>query len=470
MPVFVHGEDVKITTTRKQKRTEAGLGTLLEFRRAPARRIVAEIARNGGLRVPPVKSVETFADGDELDLPGRPRVVHTPGHTHGHCVVHLADRGVVFAGDALCTLNVLRGTRGPALMPPAMTVNTPAGAGLARPDRGPGSGHGAGRPWGAVDRGRGRGRGAGEGRGRGALAVAGAEPEGPSEAGSSRRPRCAYPLKHMSLTMGTRALRPPRREESSTSTRPTAAPCGSRTRRARVRGILGGETVVDSRRVKLLHEARHLPVWYFPREDVRMELLEPSELVTRCPYKGEASHFTVRAGDREEPDAAWNYPEPIDGAPPCAGYIAFHGAPWTRGWRRTRRSSSTRAIPDHRVDVLDRRATSASCWTAQVLADTTRARALFESGLPTAGTSPRRTSTSAASSASSTPPPARTRAPPRTVPPRVNGREEADVAWRTASRCARSRRSPATGPSTRSATASRSRSTARSTPARQVPL
>jgi glyoxylase-like metal-dependent hydrolase (beta-lactamase superfamily II) len=125
VPVFVHREDVKITTTWKQKRTEAGPGTLLELRRAPARRIVAEIARNGGLRVPSVKSVETFSDGDELDLPGRPRVVHTPGHTDGHCVVHLADRGVVFAGDALCTVNVLRGTTGPALMPPAMTVNTP---------------------------------------------------------------------------------------------------------------------------------------------------------------------------------------------------------------------------------------------------------------------------------------------------------------------------------------------------------
>ena len=124
VPVFVHGGDVKITTTRKQKRTEAGLGTLLEFRRAPARRIVAEIARNGGLRVPPVQSVETFSDGDELDLPGRPRVVHTPGHTDGHCVIHLADRGVVFAGDALCTLHVLNGKVGPRLMPPAMTVNT----------------------------------------------------------------------------------------------------------------------------------------------------------------------------------------------------------------------------------------------------------------------------------------------------------------------------------------------------------
>jgi glyoxylase-like metal-dependent hydrolase (beta-lactamase superfamily II) len=125
VPVFVHSEDVELVTTRKQKRTEAGLGTVAELRHGAAWRILSEIARNGGLRVPPVQSVETFSDGDELDLPGRPRVVHTPGHTDGHCVVHLADRGVVFAGDALCTVNVLRGTTGPALMPPAMTVNTP---------------------------------------------------------------------------------------------------------------------------------------------------------------------------------------------------------------------------------------------------------------------------------------------------------------------------------------------------------
>jgi glyoxylase-like metal-dependent hydrolase (beta-lactamase superfamily II) len=122
--VLVHGEDIEITTTRKQKKTEAGLGTLAGFRHAAAWRILGEITRNGGLRVPPVAEVETFSDGDVLDVPGRPRVVHTPGHTYGHCVVHLADRGVVFAGDALCTWHPLRGTRGPQLMPPALTVNT----------------------------------------------------------------------------------------------------------------------------------------------------------------------------------------------------------------------------------------------------------------------------------------------------------------------------------------------------------
>jgi glyoxylase-like metal-dependent hydrolase (beta-lactamase superfamily II) len=123
--VFVHGEDVELTTTRKQKRTEQRLGAVAEFRHGAAWRILSEIARNGGLRVPPVESVETFSDGDVLDLPGSPRVVHTPGHTNGHCVIHLADRGIVFAGDALCTLHPLNGNRGPQLMPPALTVNTP---------------------------------------------------------------------------------------------------------------------------------------------------------------------------------------------------------------------------------------------------------------------------------------------------------------------------------------------------------
>jgi glyoxylase-like metal-dependent hydrolase (beta-lactamase superfamily II) len=129
VPVYVHGGDVRITTTKKQKKTEANLGTLLELRRKPARQIVGELARNGGLRVPPVQSVETFGDGDELDLPGRPRAVHTPGHSDGHCVIHLPDRGVAFAGDALCSLNVLTGATGPALMPPAMTVSTPQALG-----------------------------------------------------------------------------------------------------------------------------------------------------------------------------------------------------------------------------------------------------------------------------------------------------------------------------------------------------
>src|SRR3954470_21617174 len=72
----------------------------------------------------------------------------------------------------------------------------------------------------------------------------------------------------------------------------------------RVRAMFGGETVVDSRRTLILFEQGHLPVYYFPLEDVGEDLLEPTEKHTTCPRKGEASYSSIRAGDRVSPDAA----------------------------------------------------------------------------------------------------------------------------------------------------------------------
>ena len=65
---------------------------------------------------------------------------------------------------------------------------------------------------------------------------------------------------------------------------------------ARVRVELGGEVVADSTRTLVMREADYPPVHYFPREDVRMDLLTRTEHATRCPYKGDASYWTVEAG------------------------------------------------------------------------------------------------------------------------------------------------------------------------------
>jgi glyoxylase-like metal-dependent hydrolase (beta-lactamase superfamily II) len=73
--------------------------------------------RMGGFRMPPVAEAVTFEDGEILDVPGRPRVVHTPGHTDGHCSLHLAERGVLLAGDAIVTMSPTTGRRGPQLSP-----------------------------------------------------------------------------------------------------------------------------------------------------------------------------------------------------------------------------------------------------------------------------------------------------------------------------------------------------------------
>jgi glyoxylase-like metal-dependent hydrolase (beta-lactamase superfamily II) len=74
--------------------------------------------------VPRLEDVTTYADGAELDVPGRLTVVRTPGHSHGHSTLLLADRGVLFAGDALCTRNPLTGQTGPQLMPAAVNAST----------------------------------------------------------------------------------------------------------------------------------------------------------------------------------------------------------------------------------------------------------------------------------------------------------------------------------------------------------
>ena len=65
-------------------------------------------------------------NGDVLDVPGRPRVLHTPGHTVGHCALLLEDRGVLFVGYSICTWNPLTGSRTPQVMPHAFNVDNRA--------------------------------------------------------------------------------------------------------------------------------------------------------------------------------------------------------------------------------------------------------------------------------------------------------------------------------------------------------
>lgn len=79
---------------------------------------LAHVVREGGAKRPgTVAALETFDDGDVLDVPGRPRVLYTPGHSPGHCAFLLEERGVLLSGDALVTLNLRSGARGPTVLP-----------------------------------------------------------------------------------------------------------------------------------------------------------------------------------------------------------------------------------------------------------------------------------------------------------------------------------------------------------------
>jgi glyoxylase-like metal-dependent hydrolase (beta-lactamase superfamily II) len=66
----------------------------------------------GITRTPAVAELGDLADGERLDVPGAPRIIHVPGHTPGSCAIFLKDRGVLFTGDALVTLDLTRGPRG----------------------------------------------------------------------------------------------------------------------------------------------------------------------------------------------------------------------------------------------------------------------------------------------------------------------------------------------------------------------
>lgn len=82
-------------------------------------------ARRGGLRIPPLTEVITFDDGQTLDLPGAPRVIHIPGHTPGSVAIHVPAVDALFVGDAMTTGHVLNGARGPR---PAPFTLDPQGA------------------------------------------------------------------------------------------------------------------------------------------------------------------------------------------------------------------------------------------------------------------------------------------------------------------------------------------------------
>ena len=71
----------------------------------------------GGLRTPKLHEVATFGDGATLDVPGSPRVILTPGHTHGSAALHVPSLGALFIGDAFATYAVTTGARGPQVAP-----------------------------------------------------------------------------------------------------------------------------------------------------------------------------------------------------------------------------------------------------------------------------------------------------------------------------------------------------------------
>src|SRR5258706_15190846 len=92
----------------------------------------------------------------------------------------------------------------------------------------------------------------------------------------------------------------------------------------RVRVIFNGIPIADSARAKVLTEGRLAPAYYFPRADVRMDLLHATAHRTYCPFRGNASHWTITVGERSAENSAWSYEDPYENAVAIKGHVAFY--------------------------------------------------------------------------------------------------------------------------------------------------
>ncbi|HEX7052659.1 MAG TPA: DUF427 domain-containing protein [Burkholderiales bacterium] len=89
----------------------------------------------------------------------------------------------------------------------------------------------------------------------------------------------------------------------------------------RVRASFGGELIAETDEALAMKEGSYPVVYYFPRKDVRMERLERSTHRTHCPFKGDASYFSLKGGPR---DAVWSYEQPFDEMAAIREYLAFY--------------------------------------------------------------------------------------------------------------------------------------------------
>ena len=110
--VLVHHDDLA-AATRKGR----GKPPRFPLWKPQVLHLVLHMLRNGVAGAVPVAEASSFADEEGLDVPGRPRVIHTPGHTAGNAALSLEDRGALIVGDTLATVGLVAGESGPHLPP-----------------------------------------------------------------------------------------------------------------------------------------------------------------------------------------------------------------------------------------------------------------------------------------------------------------------------------------------------------------
>ncbi len=92
----------------------------------------------------------------------------------------------------------------------------------------------------------------------------------------------------------------------------------------RVRVKFGGRVVAESARALSLKEASYPAVFYIPREDADMSLFARTDHATQCPYKGQASYYSLKVDGRTAENAVWSYEDPYPAMAQIKGHVAFY--------------------------------------------------------------------------------------------------------------------------------------------------
>jgi uncharacterized protein (DUF427 family) len=180
----------------------------------------------------------------------------------------------------------------------------------------------------------------------------------------------------MSLTLGTAPFSSKRRGFLNSRIEGPAHLLYFEPYQRRMRALLGGETVIDTTGGMLLYESNIGPVLYVPEADVRADLLVRTDHTTHCPFKGDATYWSV--GHAE--NAIWGYEQPIESASWLRGYVAPY---WDRfeWYEEDERLDTKFRDPYHRIDVRDTGARVTVRAGGELVAESDRARLLFETGI-----------------------------------------------------------------------------------------
>src|SRR5262245_31896391 len=146
--------------------------------------------------------------------------------------------------------------------------------------------------------------------------------------------------------------------------------------------MFGGETIADSKRVKLVREPEILPAYYFPKGDVRTDLFVPSQHKSSCPVKGEALYWSVQVGKQYARDATWSYTASLPEVTSVREHLDFQWGKIDKWIEEEEEIFKHAREPFKRADTLPSKRHVKLVIDGQTIAETRRPQLLFETNHP----------------------------------------------------------------------------------------